>query len=126
MDCYFIGCPPCAQMDKEVYPNELVSKEIADHFIFEKVDVFKEKLGDTLNAKFAVSGFPTFLIFNPGNKYPVIYQFYFIAIYNRIEMKNQLSKDQLSLFCSWPDKVVNEGTSFDIITPADEMHKKKQ
>ena len=62
VDCYFTGCFPCAQMDKEVFPNEVVRDELEKNFVAIKVDVFKEKLGDTINLKYGVSGFPTFLI----------------------------------------------------------------
>lgn len=68
VDCYFTGCIPCAQMDKDVFPNTLVSKELAESFVAIKVDVFKEKLGDSINMKYGVSGFPTFLILDPSGK----------------------------------------------------------
>ncbi|HEX7846622.1 MAG TPA: DUF255 domain-containing protein [Chitinophagaceae bacterium] len=64
VDCYFTGCHPCAQMDKEVFPNEQVRKELNESFVAIKVDVFKEKLGDTINMKYGITGFPTFLILN--------------------------------------------------------------
>ena len=64
VDCYFTGCYPCAQMDKEVFPNELVKKTLNEHFIGIKIDVFKEKLGDTINLKYGISGYPTYLILN--------------------------------------------------------------
>ena len=62
VDTYFTGCLPCAQMDKEVFPNEIVSKELLQNFVGVKVDVFKETIGETINMKYAVSGYPTFLI----------------------------------------------------------------
>ncbi|RXK57860.1 thioredoxin family protein [Lacibacter luteus] len=68
VDCYFTGCIPCAQMDKDVFPNTLVSSELQESFVAIKVDVFKEKLGDTINMKYGVSGFPTFLILDPSGK----------------------------------------------------------
>ncbi|HYC29165.1 MAG TPA: DUF255 domain-containing protein, partial [Chitinophagaceae bacterium] len=68
VDTYFTGCHPCAQMDKDVFPNEMVSKELQDNFIGIKVDVFKEKLGDTINMKYGISGFPTFLILEKNGK----------------------------------------------------------
>lgn len=64
VDLYFTGCHPCKQMDEEVFPNELIRNELKENFISVKIDVFKEKLGDTINMKFGVTGFPTFLIFN--------------------------------------------------------------
>lgn len=68
VDCYFTGCIPCAQMDKEVFPNTIISKELEESFVAIKVDVFKEKLGDTINMKYGVSGFPTFLILDTSGK----------------------------------------------------------
>jgi thioredoxin-related protein len=68
VDCYFTGCIPCAQMDKEVFPNTIVSKELEESFVAIKVDVFKEKLGDSINMKYGVSGFPTFLILDASGK----------------------------------------------------------
>ena len=68
VDLYFTGCHPCAQMDKEVFPNELVHKELTQNFVAVKIDVFKEKLGDTLNMRYGVSGYPTFLILDPSGK----------------------------------------------------------
>lgn len=65
IDCYFTGCHPCAMMDKEVFPNELVRKELKQNFIGVKIDVFKEPLGDSINLKYGITGFPTFLILNP-------------------------------------------------------------
>src|SRR5688572_30289096 len=68
VDCYFTGCHPCAQMDKEVFPNSLVSQELQKSFVGIKVDVFDEKLGDTINMKYGISGYPTFLILDPSGK----------------------------------------------------------
>ncbi len=64
IDCYFTGCLPCAQMDKQVFPNELVKEELSRNFIAVKLDVFKEKLGDTINMKYGLHGYPTFLVLN--------------------------------------------------------------
>lgn len=68
IDLYFTGCFPCAQMDKEVFPNELVRKELNENFVAVKIDVFKEKLGDTINIRYGVSGYPTFLILDQSGK----------------------------------------------------------
>lgn len=64
VDCYFTGCHPCAQMDKEVFPNEQVKNEMEKNFVGIKIDVYKEKLGDTINMKYGITGYPTFLILN--------------------------------------------------------------
>lgn len=68
VDCYFTGCHPCAQMDKEVFPNSIVSKEFSENFVGIKIDVFKEKLGDTINMKYNVSGYPTFLVLDANGR----------------------------------------------------------
>lgn len=68
VDCYFTGCHPCAQMDKDVFPTELVQKQFTEKYLAVKVDVFKEKLGDSLNRKYAITGYPTYLILNAEGK----------------------------------------------------------
>jgi len=64
IDCYFTGCIPCAQMDEDVFPNAAVKAAMAKDFIMLKVDVFKDKLGDTLKVQHILNGFPTFLVLN--------------------------------------------------------------
>lgn len=64
VDCYFTGCFPCAQMDKEVFPTALVAEEFRKKYVAVKIDVFKEKLGDSINKKYAITGYPTFLVMN--------------------------------------------------------------
>lgn len=68
IDCYFTGCHPCAQMDKEVYPNATVLPVMSKDYISVKVDVFKEKLGDTLMVRYALHGFPTLLALDADGK----------------------------------------------------------
>lgn len=68
IDCYFTGCIPCAQMDENVFPNELVKAEMDKNFLMLKVDIFKDKLGDTLKVQHILNGFPTFLILNNDGK----------------------------------------------------------
>lgn len=68
IDCYFTGCVPCEQMDKDVFPNTAVSKALENDFITLKVNVFTEKLGDTLKVQHILNGFPTFLVLNGDGK----------------------------------------------------------
>lgn len=68
VDCYFTGCIPCAQMDENVFPNELVKAEMDKNFLMLKVDIFKDKLGDTLKVQHILNGFPTFLVLNSDGK----------------------------------------------------------
>lgn len=65
IDLYFTGCFPCEQMDKEVFPNKIVSSALLKNFIPVKSDVFEEEIGDSLILKYFVKGFPTFLILSP-------------------------------------------------------------
>jgi thioredoxin-related protein len=68
VDCYFTGCIPCAQMDENVFPNKLVKAEMDENFLMLKVDIFKDKLGDTLKVQHILNGFPTFLVLNSDGK----------------------------------------------------------
>lgn len=68
IDCYFTGCVPCELMDKNVFPNASVSKLLENDFITLKVNVFTEKLGDTLKIQHILNGFPTFLVLNGNGK----------------------------------------------------------
>ncbi|WP_316793222.1 thioredoxin family protein [Pedobacter frigoris] len=64
VDSYFVGCHPCKQMDDEVFPLPQVMKLMQDNFISVKIDFLKEDLGKQLQVKYAVTGFPTFLLLN--------------------------------------------------------------
>ncbi len=68
IDLYFTGCFPCAQMDKDVFPNKIVSETLQKHFVSVSSDVFEEKIGDSIIKKYYVHGFPTFLILSPEGK----------------------------------------------------------
>lgn len=68
IDCYFTGCIPCKQMDDHVFPNAAVKAEMDKNFVFMKVDIFKDKLGDTLKIQHILNGFPTFLTLNADGK----------------------------------------------------------
>ncbi|WP_316816138.1 thioredoxin family protein [Pedobacter nyackensis] len=64
IDAYFVGCHPCKQMEEEVFVLPDVSKQMADNFVNFKIDFFKEPIGKALQIKYAVTGFPTYLILN--------------------------------------------------------------
>lgn len=64
IDSYFIGCHPCKQMDDEVFPLSDVTRLMKDNFVSVKIDFMVEELGKALQVKYAVTGFPTFLILN--------------------------------------------------------------
>lgn len=64
VDSYFVGCHPCKQMDDEVFVLPEVKKLMIDNFISTKIDFMTEDLGKKLQVKYAVTGFPTFLLLN--------------------------------------------------------------
>jgi len=68
VDAYFVGCHPCKQMDDEVFPLPEVVKLMNENFISTKIDFMKEDLGKTLQVKYAVTGFPTFLLLNSNGE----------------------------------------------------------
>jgi len=68
VDLYFTGCMPCAQMDKEVFPDPKVAAVLNADFITFKSDILKEEIGKKLCMKYGVTGFPTFLLMNAEGK----------------------------------------------------------
>jgi thioredoxin-related protein len=64
IDSYFVGCHPCKEMDDEVFPLPEVMKLMKENFVSLKIDFMVEALGKALQLKYAVTGFPTFLILN--------------------------------------------------------------
>lgn len=68
VDLYFTGCAPCAQMDREVFPDPKVAAFLEANFITFKSDILKEEIGKKLSMKYGVTGFPTFLFLNSNGK----------------------------------------------------------
>lgn len=64
VDSYFVGCHPCKQMDDEVFVLPEVKKLMGNNFVSTKIDFMTEDLGKQLQVKYAVTGFPTFLLLN--------------------------------------------------------------
>lgn len=64
LDLYFTGCAPCAQMDREVFPDAKVKTLLDANFISFKSDILKEEIGKKLSMKYGVTGFPTFILLN--------------------------------------------------------------
>lgn len=64
VDLYFTGCAPCAQMDREVFPDSKVKTVMEANFITFKSDILKEEIGKKLSMKYGVTGFPTFILLN--------------------------------------------------------------
>ncbi|WP_264553950.1 thioredoxin family protein [Flavobacterium sp. N2038] len=68
VDLYFTGCMPCAQMDKEVFPDPKVATVLSADFVTFKSDILKEEIGKKLCMKYGVTGFPTFLFMSADGK----------------------------------------------------------
>ncbi|MEN2413635.1 thioredoxin family protein [Flavobacterium mesophilum] len=68
VDLYFTGCMPCAQMDKDVFPDPTVASALSADFVTFKSDILKEEIGKRLCMKYGVTGFPTFLFLNAEGK----------------------------------------------------------
>ncbi|MDR2282884.1 MAG: thioredoxin family protein [Sphingobacterium sp.] len=68
IDMYFVGCMPCAEMDKKVFPDPKVRTEVQNNFILYKTDVMKEEDGKKLARKYGAKGFPTYVILNGEGK----------------------------------------------------------
>ncbi|MBF4471785.1 thioredoxin family protein [Flavobacterium sp. HJJ] len=68
VDLYFTGCAPCAQMDKEVFPDPKAAAVLSADFVTFKSDILKEEIGKKLCMKYGVTGFPTFLFINPDGR----------------------------------------------------------
>jgi thiol-disulfide isomerase/thioredoxin len=61
LDCYTSWCKPCKVMEKEVFTNDSVADFYNTNFINVKYDMEKG-IGQALNQKYAVTGYPTLLI----------------------------------------------------------------
>ncbi|WP_084823211.1 thioredoxin family protein [Sphingobacterium sp. Ag1] len=68
IDLYFVGCMPCAEMDKQVFPDPSVVEELKANYLLYKTDVMKEMDGKRLARKYGAPGFPTYVIVNADGK----------------------------------------------------------
>ncbi|WP_293902961.1 thioredoxin family protein [Sphingobacterium sp. UBA5670] len=68
IDLYFVGCMPCAEMDKQVFPDPTVIQELKANYLLYKTDVMKEMDGKKLARKYGAPGFPTYVIVNADGK----------------------------------------------------------
>lgn len=68
IDLYFAGCMPCAEMDKQTFPDPAVVHELQSNYILFKTDVLKEMDGKKLARKYGAPGFPTYVIVNGDGK----------------------------------------------------------
>lgn len=72
VDAYTDWCGWCKVMDEKTFSNETIGNIMNQNFINVKLEMEKEDLGKQLAMKYAVSAFPTYLIFN--GKGEMIYQ----------------------------------------------------
>jgi thioredoxin-related protein len=79
VDCFTTWCGPCKLMDKEVFPKASVGQLMNQNFISVRIQMDttaydKQKVKDWYNdaqkikTKYSVTGFPTFLFFNPNGE----------------------------------------------------------
>lgn len=71
VDCYTDWCGWCKVMDKETMTNDEVIATIHQNYIAVKVDM-EHGEGVKMAMKYHISGFPSFLYFNPDGRY--VYQ----------------------------------------------------
>lgn len=90
IDCYTDWCGWCKTMDKETMTSPDVAKILNEYFIPVKMDMEKGE-GIKLAMKYHVTGFPSFLFFDPEGNY--VYQ---IAGYQKPEEFKRLLKNVLS------------------------------
>lgn len=72
VDAYTDWCGWCKVMDEKTFSNEAIGKMMDQYFINVKLEMEKDELGIKLATKYAVSSFPSYLIFNENGE--MIYQ----------------------------------------------------
>lgn len=72
VDAYTDWCGWCKVMDEKTFSNEAIGRMMDQYFINVKLEMEKDELGIKLATKYAVSSFPTYLIFNENGE--MIYQ----------------------------------------------------
>jgi thioredoxin-related protein len=64
IDAYTDWCGWCKVMDKNTFSNEKVASFMKNAFVSYKLEMEKDSLGKLLSMKYAITGFPSYLIFN--------------------------------------------------------------
>lgn len=72
VDAYTDWCGWCKVMDEKTFSNEAIGNMMDQYFINVKLEMEKDELGIKLATKYAISAFPTYLIFNENGA--LIYQ----------------------------------------------------
>ncbi len=72
VDAYTDWCGWCKVMDEKTFSNEAIGNMMDQYFINVKLEMEKDELGIKLATKYAISSFPTYLIFNENGE--MIYQ----------------------------------------------------
>ncbi|HCS20142.1 MAG TPA: hypothetical protein DIW47_06200 [Bacteroidetes bacterium] len=72
VDAYTDWCGWCKVMDENTFSNEAIGKMMDQYFINIKLEMEKDELGLKLALKYAISSFPTYLVFNENGE--LIYQ----------------------------------------------------
>jgi thioredoxin-related protein len=95
VDAYFVGCHPCKQMDDEVFVLPEVKKLMTENFISTKIDFMKDDFGKQLQVKYAVTGFPTFLLLNSDGQLVSRFSGYKEADKFQSLLKNAVAKSKI-------------------------------
>ncbi len=67
MDCYTYWCGWCKVMDKETMPDPAIVSLLSEKFVPVKIEMEHDE-GMKIAMKYHVSGFPTFMFFNPDGE----------------------------------------------------------
>ena len=62
-----IWCPSCRTLDREVFSDEAVQREIRERFVFSRIEYESEE-GQRFMAQYALTGFPNLLVIDPDGK----------------------------------------------------------
>jgi thioredoxin-related protein len=98
IDAYTDWCGWCKVMDKNTFSDSAVGELMNTRFVNTKLEMEKSKLGSQLAMKYAINGFPTFLVLNAKGKMVYSIEGYreaenFIAELNKaLDESNQLKQ----------------------------------
>ncbi len=91
LDAYTDWCGWCKVMDKKTFSDSGIGAFMNQHFINVKLEMEQEELGIKLAKKYAVTSFPTYLVFNSEGE--LVYQTFG---YQEIEMFQKALNDMIS------------------------------